>query len=146
VGQVPGRKDFTHEEIDRARAAVNRQLAAYRTLAAAVTAAGDEDAATALAELEPIVFDHMVLALDRFFVAREREVTGTATTPLDELELLAGSVMVSDGVLRTDTEVAYDPGAAVLGLQPGDRLTLTADRFEELADAVLSDLEARLVG
>jgi hypothetical protein len=146
VGHVPGRKDFTHEDVDRARAAVNRQLAAFRTLAAAVTGTDDEDAATALAELEPIVFAYMVLALDRFFVAREREVTGTATTPLNELELLAGSVMVSDGVLRTDTEVTYDPGAAVLGLQPGDRLTLTADRFEELADAVLSDLEARFVG
>ena len=135
-----GRKDYTREEHDHAHAAVDAQLAAYRQLAAMVPGASD----VALA-FETALFDNMVLVLDRYFVHRLRVVTGRDCNPLNEVELLADSLMNNGGVLRAGNVVKWVPAKTVLGLAVGDPIRLTADDFERLAAAFFAELEAKFL-
>jgi hypothetical protein len=122
-----GRKSFTRVEVDAARAAVRDQLAAFATLGAP-------------ADVEPVYFNAMALALDRRFVHRVRMVTGKAGTPLNELELLTTALMEHGGLFTTDTVIKYDAGTAVVGLTPGDRVALSAEQFAGLAVGVFAEL------
>jgi len=135
-----GRKTFTRAEIDRAAALASAQVATFRAVAAATPKA----AADQLAELEAATFADATLALDRIFVHRVRGATGKATTPLNELELLAAALM-GDGTLDAGTVIRYDPAKAVLGLEPGTVVVLGADDFERLATAVITELETDLL-
>jgi hypothetical protein len=72
-----GRKNYTREELDHARSAVDQQLAAYRTLVEAIDGATPDPRVTsALEAFEPLFLNNLTLALDRYFVHRVRMVTG----------------------------------------------------------------------
>jgi hypothetical protein len=133
-----GRKDYTQEELASCRAAVGAQLEAYREVEAAV-------GRDALAAFEGPFFNHMVLALDRYFVHRVRAVSGKDGNPLNEVELIVESLMTNGGVLRGMNVIKYAPGESVLGLEIGDRISLTAADFERLSDAFLAEIERRFV-
>jgi hypothetical protein len=133
-----GRKDYTQEELDGATAAMERQLAAYKRLAATSDA-------EALAAFEPLFFNHMALALDRYFVHRLRVVTGKDGNPLNELELIADSLLNHDAVFHTNKVIKLVPEATVVKLQPGDRIALRANEFERLAHAFLDEIRTRFV-
>ena len=141
-----GRKDYTREELEQARTAVDRQLAAYRKLVKALNGAGDDPkVASALEAFEPLLFDNMALVLDRYFVHRLRGVTGKDGNPLNEVELLTDSLMNNDGVLRGSSVVNFVPGESVLKLNIGDRIQLTAAEFERLASAFFADIESKFL-
>jgi hypothetical protein len=140
-----GRKDYRREEVAGAQAVVKRQLAAYRKLAKAVDEASDPKAAAALDALEPLLFNNMALALDRYFVHRLRMTTGKDGNPVNELELLSDSLMNNDGVLRGNNVIKYVPEQSVLKLEPGDRIELSAADFDRFAKAFFADLEAKFV-
>src|SRR6266496_2080719 len=55
---MQGRKDYTKQELENARAAIDQQLAAYRKLATAVDAAGDPEVQSALGAFEPRSEEH----------------------------------------------------------------------------------------
>ena len=128
-----GRKDFTQDEIDNGRTAVERQLEAFDTLAA--------PARTALQDAG--LFNDLTLALDRRYVHRLRSVTGKAGTPLNELEIIVESLLNHDGVLTGISVIKYAPEQAVVGLKPGDRVLLTRDDFARLAAGVFDELQAK---
>jgi hypothetical protein len=136
-----GRKDFTQEELDAARSMVRRGLEAYRRLAESID--GDRRAAAALAAFEVPFFNSLTLALDRFFVHRVRLVSGRDGNPLNEVELLADGLMRTDGVLRESTVIRLVPEESVSKIAIGERIELTADRFERIADAFFAELEKR---
>jgi hypothetical protein len=139
-----GRKDYTKEEFDNARTAVDQQLAAYRELVKAINgAAADAKVTSALEALEPVLFNNMTLVLDRYFVHRVRAVSGKDGNPLNEVELLTESLMSNAGVLRGNNVIKLVPDESVLKLNVGDRISLTAEQFERLADAFFAELEAR---
>ena len=140
-----GRKDYTKEELNHAREWIDEELKAYKRLAKAVAATSDKRAQAALAAYEPIMAKNMVLALDRPFVHRLRMGTGKDCNPLNEVELLVDSLINSDGVLRGNNVIKYSADEAVLHLDTGDRIELNAAQFEELADAFLDEIRARLV-
>ncbi len=138
---MPGRMTFSREEIDRARLVIGSQLEAYRELARAARGGGGGDVGPALAEFEHLFFNSMVLALDRPFV--HRVATGKETTPLNELELIVDSLLSGDGVFRAGSRVRYSRGAAVVGLDEGEHVRLTAEQFERLFEAVFGELEEK---
>jgi hypothetical protein len=140
---VLGRKSFTRDEIDGARAAIDEQLKAYGKLAAA--AAQDKDVAAALEAFEPLFFNNMTLVLDRYFVHRLRSVTGKDGNPLNEVELISDSLMLNGGVLRGNNVVKYRPESSVTKLELGDRIRISAGEYEQLASAFFADLEAKFV-
>jgi hypothetical protein len=141
-----GRKDYTREELDNGRATIDRQLAAYRTLAKAVSGAKDGGKAEdALDHFESLFFNNMVLALDRPFVHRLRVSTGKDGNALNEVELLVDSLINNGGVLQGNNVIKFVPDESVLKLQIGDRIRLSADDFERLAAAFFAELERRFV-
>jgi hypothetical protein len=138
-----GRKDYTKQELDSATAMIEYDVAAYRKLAKAVNASGDAHARRALEAFEPLFAKSMILVLDRRFVHRLRQVTGKDGNPLNEVELLAESLMNNDGVLRGNNVIKYLPDESVLKLSVGDRITLRVDDFEKLARAFLADVKRK---
>jgi hypothetical protein len=142
---VLGRKDYTQEELDNAKAAIDEQLKAYRKLAKAVDASSDPKVKIALEELEPVLFNNLTLALDRRFVHRLRGVTGKDGNPLNEVELVTESLMNNGGSLRGNNVINFVPEDSVLKLDLGDRIRLKAAEFERLAKAFFADLEAKYV-
>jgi hypothetical protein len=137
-----GRKTFTQDELDGCRAALDEQLAAYRRLAAAARADGDADA---LAAFEEPFFSNLVLSLDRWFVHRIRAVSGKDGNPLNEVELIAESLMLNGGVFRTTSVIRYEPSESVLGIAAGDRIALGEDDFVRLSAAFLAEIERKFV-
>jgi hypothetical protein len=87
----------------------------------------------------------MTLALDRYFVHRVRAVSGKDGNPLNEVELMSDSLMSHGGVLRANNVIKLVPEKSVVGLEPGERIRLTAAQFERLAKAFLAEIEARFL-
>jgi hypothetical protein len=141
-----GRKTYTQEEFDHAKAAIDQQLAAYRKLVKAVgSATKDKKVDSALEAFEARFFNNMTIVLDRYFVHRVRLVTGTDGNPLNEVELLADSLMNNDGILRGNNVIKLNPDESVLKLQIGDPIRLTADDFDRLAAAFLAEIERKFL-
>ena len=84
---------------------------------------------------------NMALVLDRYFVHRLRMVTGRDGNPLNEVEMIADSLMNNDGVLRGNNVVKWIPDQSVLKLRIGDTVKLTAADFERLSAAFFTELE-----
>ena len=141
-----GRKDYTTEEVDHAKKLVDQQVAAYKKLVKAVGGAtSDPKVASASEAFEPLLFNSMVLVLDRLFVHRIRPVTGKDCNPLNEVELLSESLMNNDAVLRGNKVIKWIPEATVLKLEIGDRIRIGAADFDRLAKAFFAEIEARFM-
>jgi hypothetical protein len=139
-----GRKDYTPEELGRAKAAVAEQLAGFQAL---TNAAGSKDkkVTAALEGFEPLFFNNMTIVLDRYFVHRLRMVTGKDTNPLNEVELIADSVMTNDAILRGNNVIKYKPEQSVTKLAVGDRIQLSHADFDRLAEAFFAELEKKFL-
>jgi hypothetical protein len=140
-----GRKSFTREEVDHARAAIEQQLAAHKALAETVAATSDDKVGSALEAFDTHFFNNLTLALDRYFVHRLRSVSGKDGNPLNEVELISDSLMNNNGVLRGNNVIKLVPEESVVGLQIGDMIRLSADQFERLSVAFFADLEGKYV-
>jgi hypothetical protein len=141
-----GRNSYTPEELDQATKAMAQQISAYKKLARAVEATGDADAKAALENFEPLFFNNMTLALDRFFVHRVRAVSGKDGNPLNEVELLTDSLLGNGVELRGNNVIKLVPAQSVLKLEVGDRIRLSAAQFEKLSKAFLAEINARFLG
>jgi hypothetical protein len=141
-----GRKDYTQEELDHAKSAVEQQLAAYKELLKALDGAGENPKVkSALEDFEPLLFNNMTLVLDRYFVHRLRVATGKDGTPLNEVELVSDSLMNNGGELRGNNVIKYVPDDSVLKLEVGERIRLNAAQFERLTKAFFAELDAKFV-
>ena len=134
-----GRNDYTKEELDRGKAAVKQQLAGYRSLVKAGTGGAK------LAAFETLYFNNMTIVLDRYFVHRVRMAAGKDGNPINEVEMLADSLMNNGGILRESSVIKLVPEQSVLKLNFGDRIAITADGFDRLSAAFLVELERKFV-
>lgn len=129
--------------VQAARDEIAAQVQAYRDLVGAASKASGMSLTridAALAAFEPAFFNNLLLALDRRFVNRPRDVEGEGNA-LAEVRLLVASLVDNGGVMAADD--GHDAGASVLGLDAGDRIALNADDFQALAAAFLAAIEAR---
>jgi hypothetical protein len=141
-----GRKDYTQEELVHARDAVKQQLAAYKKLLKPLNGGGDDpQVAPAVEAFETLLFNNMTLVLDRYFVHRLRSSTGKDGNPINDVELLADSLMNNGGELRGNDVIKYKPEESVLKLELGDPIRIRAAEFERLSTAFLADLESKFV-
>jgi hypothetical protein len=135
-----GRKDYTQQEFDTANTAVADQISSYSKLA---KLAGKTS--PTLDEFEILYFNNMVLVLDRYFVHRIRPVAGKDGNALNEVELIADSLMNNGGVFQGNNVIKYVPESSVLKLRAGDAIRLKAADFEMLAAAFFDELKSKFL-
>lgn len=124
--------DFLAAQRDR----VSRQLAAYDAL---VKGAKAKD----VAAFGPEFFESMVLALDHFFMHRQRSFEGKDGNPLNEVRMLAVSLLEKDGVMTKDNTIKYDPAKSITGIAIGEPIVVDRETFERLANAFLGEIEKK---
>ncbi len=134
-----GIKSYPQDYVDACRGRVASQVAAYRDVAATT---GDGEA---LATFEPAFFNNMAIVLDAYFTHRLRTVEGKDGNPLNEVRVIAGSLMAGGGALTPDKSIKLRPETSVLGLAPGDEIALDEATFGALADAFFAEIEKKFV-
>jgi hypothetical protein len=89
----------------------------------------------------------MVLVLDRLYVHRFAgpKYEGKDGNPLNEVRIIADSLMTNGGVMRADNQIKLPPEKSVVGLDVGDTIKLGEDDFERLAGAFFTELEKRFL-
>jgi hypothetical protein len=130
-----GRADYPIEFIMRCRKRAERQLKLYDALAKT-----DGKAAEAFA---PEFFNTMVLALDHYFMHRLRGKEGKDGNPLNEVRMLAASLLENDGVMTKDNTIKYDPARSITGIALGEKIVIDRKTFEALADGFFDEIAAK---
>lgn len=92
------------------------------------------------AEAETVFFNNLVLVLELAFVHRLRGREGKNGNPLNEVRLLAASLLENDGRLVADKQIKLKPETSVLGLAVGDEIALTEADFARLSDAYFTSM------
>jgi hypothetical protein len=118
------RKHFTRDEIGNGRNLVDAALSAHAALVDAVEdEAPDGTIETTLADFDTVYFDGLALGLDRLYVDRAHSETRTGESPLGELQRIVESIINNED----------------------DRVRLTLEQFERLADGVFEELEKKYI-
>jgi hypothetical protein len=130
-----GRANYSLDFIMACRKRASSQLKLYDALA---KKAGKEIDAFA-----PEFFNTMVLALDHYFMHRLRGKEGKDGNPLNEVRMLAASLLENDGVMAKDSTIKYDPAKSLTGIAVGKKIVITREQFEALADGFFDEIAAR---
>jgi hypothetical protein len=133
-----GRATYSLDFIMACRKRAERQLKLYDALA---KKAGKEIDAFA-----PEFFNTMVLALDHYFMHRLRGKEGKDGNALNEVRMLAASLLEHDGVLAKDDTVKYDAAKSISGIAIGQKIVVDRKRFEALADGFFDQIAEKFAG
>ena len=98
-----GRKNYAAEEIDQAKGALDRQVAAYDQLMDAIAGVAEEPKVKAAVEsFESQVFNNLTLVIDRSFVHRipGADFEGEDGNPLHAGRIVCDSLITKKGPLR----------------------------------------------
>ena len=120
-----GRNSYTSDELESCRDNADALLAAWQ--------ANEVEDTT----LENLVFNQAVVALDAWFVHRLRTMEGQDGNAMNEVRVLADSIVANDGVLRVEGPIRWEPDRTRLGFALGEEVLVTADGYERLAAAYL---------
>ncbi len=88
----------------------------------------------------------IILGLEMAFVHRARMNEGKDGNPLNEVRLIAASVLEFGGVLTADKTIKWKPEASVTGLKMGDKIALSRQQVGALVDAFFADLAGKYAG
>ena len=134
--------------VDDCRARIDAQLSTYRALlkAARTGAGGEAGLATATARFEPPFFGHLVIALEAFFMHRSRALEQKDGNAMNEVRMLAASLIQHGGVLTADKTIKYDPAKSVLKLKIGEPIGLAEADFARLAKAYFAAIAGTFQG
>ena len=95
------------------------------------------------AEVATAYFTDMVLVLELAFVHRQRKDEGKDGNPLNELRLLAVSLLTNGGRMVDGKSLKLRPEASILGYAEGDAIAVTESDFLRLVDGVLTEITKR---
>lgn len=85
----------------------------------------------------------LVVALDRWFALRNPKVEGRDGNPVNEVRVLAESVVEHGAVMTVPKGIKLRAEGSVLGFEEGEELSLDGDAFELLFDAFLAEVEGK---
>jgi hypothetical protein len=123
---------YPQEYVESTRAGIDARVAAYRKLPA------DPD-------FETVFFNDLVLVLELAFVHRLRNAEGKDGNPINEVRLVALSLLTNDGRLLADKQIKLRPETSVLGYAEGAEIAVREADFVRLADGFFAELVARYV-
>ncbi len=122
-----GRKNYPREYIERCQRDIEAQIAEFNDLPPVTSTFARRLAG------------HLVIVMDACFVNRLRATEGKDGNALNEVRLLAQSLMYGD-VVVDDSTVTWRKDAMVLGLTKGDDLELTISDVDRLQQAFFEQL------
>jgi hypothetical protein len=99
----------------------------------------------AVESFAPHFFNNMVLSLEIHFVHRTRGKEGKDGNALNEVRMLANSLMNNGGVLAADKTIKYDAAKSVLGYNIGDEIKVDETGFTRLATAFFAEIEKKFL-
>jgi hypothetical protein len=126
-----GVKSYSPEYVEQVRARLDADIAAFDAL-------GDGAAAFA-----PTFFNNLVIVLDHHFCHRLRTVEGKDGNPLNEVRVLADSLMENGGTFTPNGAIKLKPETSVLGYDAGDTIAIDEDGFRRLADGFLTEIATK---
>ena len=124
--------------VEACRAGARAQMAAFRKLM--------KEAPAAAKSFAPGYFITQVLALDHFFLHRQRSFEGKAGGPLNELRMLCDSIKENDGVMAGNSTIKYDPAKSVTGIAIGQKIVIDRKQFEALLDGFFDEIGSKFAG
>jgi hypothetical protein len=127
---------YKRDFVDACRDRADRQLQAYDALVRSAKA-------PEIAAFAPEFFNNLVLALDHYFMHRQRSLEGKDGNPLNEVRMLAVSLLDHGGVMTKDNTIKYDAAKAVTGIRIGEKIVIDRDTFARLADAFFDEIEKK---
>jgi len=133
-----GASSYPQAYVDACRDRVALQLKTYRALIKTAKQ-------PAVDAFEPVFFSNLVLVLEVSFVHRLRGREGKDGNPLNEVRMMATSLLVHDGVMTADTTIKYKAAQAVVGCEIGEKIALGEADFVKLSKAFFAEIEAKYV-
>jgi hypothetical protein len=125
-----GRANYSMDYIRAVHARVERVLKAFEKAKPA-----EPFASEALLDV--------LLGLEMAFVHRLRGQEGKDGNPLNELRMIAASVLEFGGVMTGDKTIKWSPEKSVTGLKVGDKIVLGRKQVGVLVDAVIEEVAKR---
>lgn len=138
-------KAYDQDYVASCRARDESQVAMFHevVMAARIHRGDGTDLESALDSLESEYFNNMLIVLEGYFVYRRRDVEGADGNALNEVRVLARSLVQNGGTMLADTQLTLDPARSVLGLEVGDSVRLTSHDYRRISDAFFREIERR---
>ena len=133
-----GRASYSQDFIIACRKRAEKQLKLYDALA--------KTGGKAAEAFAPEFFNTMVLALDHYFMHRLRGKEGKDGNALNEVRMLAASLLENDGVMAKDNSIKYDAAKSISGIAIGQKIVVDRKRFEALADGFFDQIAEKFAG
>jgi hypothetical protein len=121
---------YPRDYVEQIREGIAARVAAYRKLPF-------DD------EFEVVFFNDLVLVLELAFVHRLRKDEGKNGNPVNEVRLVASSLLTNGGKLLVDKQIK--PETSVLGYAEGDVIAVRETGFQKLADGFFAEIVTRSV-
>jgi hypothetical protein len=141
-------EQLSQEYIDACRRQIDAQVAAYRILVAAgadLHGSSRTQFDAAIHAFEPVFFTNLVLVLENYFVHRSRTIEKKDGNPLNEVRVLATSMMSNSGRLPADKSIRLDPATSILKFRVGDEIAVGEEDFGRLITAFFAELESKFL-
>ncbi|MBM2809344.1 MAG: hypothetical protein HW416_103 [Chloroflexi bacterium] len=140
-----GMRTYTQDYIDACRSRVDSALSVYRNL---VMAARDHPSDKTLPDprleaFEATFFNNMILVLDYLFVHRLRTVEGKDGNPLNEVRVMANSMLLNNNIMSADKSIALSAAKSLLKHQVGDEIKLSEADFRLISKAFFAEIERK---
>ena len=132
-------KQYPADHLQDSRDRFNERILRFNRL---TTTISERDPA-ALAELEHDFAELMVVSLDAAFVHRVRAQEGKDGNPLNEVRMLADSILTNQSVLAGSSTIRYDPGRSIVGTGVGEPIRVSLDQLSVLGSAFHDEIAAR---
>lgn len=125
-------KTYNKQYIDQSRQKIKSDITAFDSV--------DSDAA-----FERSYFNNLVVVLEMMFVHRTRAIEGKDGNPLNEVRVLATSLLSHGGAFTPEKSIKISADRSVLGHNVGDEIKLGRSDFEKLSEAFFAELEAKFL-
>ncbi|MDP9229974.1 MAG: hypothetical protein M3O67_04780 [Bacteroidota bacterium] len=130
--------NYTHKYINECRSKVDLQLSTYKKFVPKTGSAKEP--------FETSFFNHLVMALDYYFIHRSRTLELNEGNPCNEVRMLCYSIMSHNNKLTPQYKnTIYNPDKSVLKYKIGDEIKLTEPQFSLLYKAFFADIEKKFL-